>query len=327
LKGAGEEVVYDHVHHYLYAATEQGYVIIVDYADPSKPVLTNFSFDMTSYDSSLESIHICPEQGYFFVLLGDSAQIKVFETVKRSDPKTPPVYKTLQLSTTTLPSVLLPNKACTMIAVGRDNPSKDTAAQGGVTLIRDFDTESEEVVEVSLDSWDDQYVLGKGLHMPLTKNSLQYWDTLSPIANEVDFSDIIANYRTGIFLHPKKLAWSGDNDEELLVNLQENNGLIRIDAQTATATAAVGYGVKDHSIVPIDINKHDKTCDLKTYKHLFSMKNPDTIATLRYNDKKYVITANEGDSRDFGKYKGTYKAKEVFKGSSFVLPNVEVPRR
>ena len=179
--------------------------------------------------------------------------------------------------------------------------------------------------------------------MPLTKNALKYWNTLSHIANDVDFSNIIDNYRTGIFLHPKKIAWSGNNDEELLVNLQENNGLIRINVTSITAdvtsgdgggssttgtaqAAIVSYGVKDHNIVPIDINKSDKDCNLKTYKHLFSMRNPDTITTLRYNDKKYVITANEGDSREFDAYADQVKAEEIFVGNQFGLPHVQVPK-
>ena len=148
--------------------------------------------------------------------------------------------------------------------------------------------------------------------MPLTKNALEYWDTWSPIADEVNYSEIRNNYRSGVFLHPKKLAWSGPDDSELLVNLQENNGLLRINATTATATALVSYGVKDHSIVPVDINNSDKTCNLKTYQDLFAMRNPDTIATLRFNDKQYVVTANEGDSRKFEGFADKNKANTLF---------------
>ena len=273
------------------------------------------------------------------MLIGDSALLHVFETVKRDDPTQPQLYRSFQLSKDKLPSVMLPNKACNMIAIGSENPGKGSTNQGGITLIKNFDIDNEEqVVNLSLDAWDDKYVLRKGLHMPLTKNALHYWNTLSPIANDVDFSNVIDKYRTGIFLHPKKMAWSGHNDEELLVNLQENNGLIRINVTTTTTSryvssstaqaqaAVVSYGVKDHSIVPIDLNKNDKDCNLKTYKHLFSMRNPDTIATLAYNDKHYVITANEGDVREFNEFEDKVKAKEIFKGTEFALPHMKVPK-
>jgi hypothetical protein len=39
---------------------------------------------------------------------------------------------------------------------------------------------------------------------------------------------------------------------------------------------------------------------LKTYDSLFAMRNPDVIRTLRYGTKHYIITANEGGSKDFG---------------------------
>ena len=70
------------------------------------------------------------------------------------------------------------------------------------------------------------------------KNALKYWDSLSNIADDVNFTDVIEEYQAGFFLHPKKLAWSGSNDEELLVNLQENNGL--------QFTAIAGSNLFDH---------------------------------------------------------------------------------
>lgn len=217
----------------------------------------------------------------------------------------------IELGTDTLPSIILPNAACTTVAIGRENNGKGTS-QGGITLVRDFVSDNPSIREVSLGAWDDEYFLRKGLHMPLTYNALHYWDELSPIAETINFTDIREDYKPGIFLYPKKLAWSGTDDNELLVNLQENNGLMRIDANSAVATAVASYGVKDHSVVPIDINPSDKTCNMRTYRHLFAMRNPDTIAALRYNDKQYVITANEGDSMKFRGFKDFQKAKELF---------------
>ena len=207
------------------------------------------------------------------MLLGEISRIDIFETVKRSNPSAPKRRAAIDLGLESLPNIILPNKACTTLAVGTENTGKGTA-QGSVTLVRDFLADKPKVTDITLDVWDDDYILRKGLHMPLTKKALEYWGTLSPIADAVDFEAVLANYRSGIFLHPKKLAWSGDNDEELLVNLQENNGLVRINATSGTPTAVASYGVKDHSIVPVDINKKDKTCDMKTYQHVFAMRNP-----------------------------------------------------
>lgn len=74
-----------------------------------------------------------------------------------------------------------------------------------------------------------------------------------------------------------------------------------------------GYGLKDHSEVPIDLNRKDGDCVLKTYKSLFSMRNPDTIETIRYNDKVYVVTANEGNAYSFGDWDEEFRADRIFR--------------
>jgi hypothetical protein len=143
-------------------------------------------------------------------------------------------------------------------------------------------------------AWDDEYVLRKGLHMPLTKNALECWDEHSNLAEEANFTDVRTNYRSSLFLEGEYLAWSSPNEDELLVNLQANNGMVRINATTNSATALVGYGLKDHVITPVDINSHDKLCNLTTYQNLFALRMPDSIRTLRYNGMLYLPTANEG---------------------------------
>ena len=77
--------------------------------------------------------------------------------------------------------------------------------------------------------------------------------------------------------------------------MQINNGMPRIDAINAKLLDVVGYGLKDHAAVPLDLNPQDKTCDVRTYDHVFSMRNPDAITTLRYNGRMDVLTGNEGD--------------------------------
>jgi hypothetical protein len=77
-------------------------------------------------------------------------------------------------------------------------------------------------------------------------------------------------------------TWPGTgppNESALLVNLQENNGLLRINMTDLTADAVAGYGLTDHSVVPVDIN--DIECRLKRYPSLFVRRNPDTIQTFK----------------------------------------------
>ena len=152
------------------------------------------------------------------------------------------------------------------------------------------DTEEEPdatVIPMDFNQWDDQYLLERGLNMGLTLKALEYWDDHSHLADDLDFENIRNNYRSAIFLEPASLAWNGPSESELLVNLQENNGLLRINMTDLTPVAVAGYGLKDHSMIPVDIQTEDKTCDLQKYPSLFAMRNPDAIQTVKYNDKYY----------------------------------------
>ena len=83
------------------------------------------------------------------------------------------------------------------------------------------------------------------------------------------------------------MAWSPD-ETELLVNLQENNGLLRVEVATATSLSVASYDVKDRSRVPVDLIEDGK-CELKTYESLFAMRNPDIISTIRYNGESFAV--------------------------------------
>jgi hypothetical protein len=246
------------------------------------------------------------------VVLGDKGTVEMYETVKRTNPRSPSLLKSFDVGP--LPRVVLPNKNCDIVAVGNANAGKGLAS-GSVTLIRNPISDASVVTRVPIgedEGWDDAYMLKKGLHMPLSLSALEYWDSMSPIADEVDFSEIRENYKSAIFLEPKFMAWSDPDESELLVNLQENNGLMRIDVATSRPLAVASYGLKDHSKVPVDINADDNTCNRRTYDSLFAMRNPDTISTVRYNGKIYVITANEGDNKDYDAFTDRHKAKDLF---------------
>ena len=72
-------------------------------------------------------------------------------------------------------------------------------------------------------------------------------------------------------------------------------------------------------------NSGDKACNLKTYENLFSMRNPDTIETLRYDGKLYLQTANEGDNKEYLGWEDEIKAQKLFKGSELSLSRMVAP--
>ena len=81
------------------------------------------------------------------------------------------------------------------------------------------------------------------------------------------------------------------------VSLQENNAIAVIDLATKSIDKIIGLGFKDHSIAgnALDASQKDGV-NIKNWP-VKGMYMPDTIASMEYNGKTYLLTANEGDDR------------------------------
>jgi len=99
-------------------------------------------------------------------------------------------------------------------------------------------------------------------------------------------------------LEPEYITVSEDSSKAFVV-LQENNAVIEIDLTAKTVTSINALGFKDHSIPgnELDGNNKDDQVAIKT-EPAFGMYMPDSIASMTYNGKTYLLTANEGDDRD-----------------------------
>jgi WD40 repeat protein len=100
-------------------------------------------------------------------------------------------------------------------------------------------------------------------------------------------------------LEPEYIAVSADS-ATAFVALQENNGLAIVDIATATVTDIVALGFKDHSLAgnKIDANKNDKMPVLENIP-VYGMYQPDSIASYTFNDQTFIVSANEGDGREY----------------------------
>lgn len=86
------------------------------------------------------------------------------------------------------------------------------------------------------------------------------------------------------------------------VTLQENNAVAVIDIATATVDAIVGLGYKDHSLPGngLDVPETDYI-SISNWPFMGAYM-PDAIASYEMGGKTYLITVNEGDSRDYDGY-------------------------
>lgn len=83
------------------------------------------------------------------------------------------------------------------------------------------------------------------------------------------------------------------------VSLQENNAVAIVDTATGTLLSVRGLGFKDHSRFGLDASDRDGGVNIQKYQNVFGMYQPDAIAVYTVLGIPFVITANEGDARDY----------------------------
>ncbi|MCG9639225.1 choice-of-anchor I family protein [Vibrio sp. Isolate34] len=100
-------------------------------------------------------------------------------------------------------------------------------------------------------------------------------------------------------LEPEYLTFS-DNGK-LYVALQENNALAAIDVASAQVDAILGLGGKPWDTAQLDASNKDKNIgNLQSYAMLEGLYMPDSITSYSVDGNTYIVTANEGDGREYG---------------------------
>lgn len=107
-------------------------------------------------------------------------------------------------------------------------------------------------------------------------------------------------------LEPEYIAIS-DDSKTAYVTLQENNALAIVNLTTKTVSSIKALGFKDYGLPKnaLDVSDRDNgsgaaSIKFVTVSGLYGMYQPDTIATYTANGTTYLVTANEGDARDWG---------------------------
>ncbi|WP_169452431.1 choice-of-anchor I family protein [Caldimonas manganoxidans] len=109
-------------------------------------------------------------------------------------------------------------------------------------------------------------------------------------------------------LEPEYIAVS-DDGRTAYVTLQENNAIAIVDIETATVTSIRPLGFKDHSLAGMGMDVSDEDGGTHTNSGTPAVRIapvpvrglylPDAIASYTVGGQTYLITANEGDARDW----------------------------
>jgi hypothetical protein len=100
-----------------------------------------------------------------------------------------------------------------------------------------------------------------------------------------------------------KFAWA---------TLQENNALAIIDIQRARVVRVVPLGEKEHAAPGNGLDPSDRDAEIAIGNWpVFGMYLPDAIANYRFKGQRFLVSANEGDVRDWEGYSEEARVKDL----------------
>lgn len=151
------------------------------------------------------------------------------------------------------------------------------------------------------------------------KGSITALTTATNEVNDIDFSGfdspearnalvannviIKKNTAPSLDFEPEYITISNDS-LTAYVTLQEANSIATVDLTTKQVTRVDSLGFKDYSSGnnKIDLYKKEDTINITNNDEFLGVYMPDGIASYQVNGKTYLLTANEGDSREWGNY-------------------------
>lgn len=103
-----------------------------------------------------------------------------------------------------------------------------------------------------------------------------------------------------------------DDSRTAWVSLQENNAIAEIDIRQARVTRLLPLGFKDFSLAgnELDASNEDGGVNTRNWP-INGILQPDAIGAYSPNGQTYIVTANEGDSRDYDSFSEEVEVSEL----------------
>jgi hypothetical protein len=110
-------------------------------------------------------------------------------------------------------------------------------------------------------------------------------------------------------LEPEYITVAADG-KKAWVSLQEANaiGIIDLEAMTIEVKA---LGFKDWGQYLIDYTNEDEVASFRKLPNVYGLYQPDSIASYQWNGATFIVSANEGDSRDWDAYSEDIRAADI----------------
>lgn len=126
-------------------------------------------------------------------------------------------------------------------------------------------------------------------------------------------------------LEPEYVAISADSSTAY-VALQENNALAVVDLATVEVTDIIGLGTKNYNTIQTAMDSSDKDDAVNIRPvPVLGFYQPDSIAAYEFNGETYIVTANEGDARDYDGFSEEERVDDLTLDQSILdaYPNIQ----
>ena len=264
--------------------TEQLYVVnnnsieIIDLSDPNNPSTVN-AIDVTPFGDGAQSVAI--KNNILAIAVAndvntDNGFVLLYDPINPVNP--------VSLTVGALPDMLtFTNDGNTILVANEGEPNDDYTIdpEGSVSLI-DVSAglgaiSQADVTTLDFNAFDAQ-------EASLKANGVRIFGPNASVSQD---------------LEPEYIAVAED-DTEAYVALQENNAYATIDLVNQTVTEIKSFGLKDHSLPENSLDTSDETDFIfdATWP-IKGMYMPDGITSYNVNGTNYIITANEGDAREY----------------------------
>ncbi|GGD68156.1 choice-of-anchor I family protein [Lacimicrobium alkaliphilum] len=110
-------------------------------------------------------------------------------------------------------------------------------------------------------------------------------------------------------LEPEYIAVAADS-QKAFVSLQDNNAIGIIDLEDMTIEVKA-LGFKDWADYDIDFTNKDEVPAFRRLPGVYGMYQPDSIAAYEWNGATFIVSANEGDSRDWDAFTEEVRVKDI----------------
>ncbi len=292
--GAAEIVSHDPISQRLFVINADSQAVdAINISDPTNPVL-DYSFSVIPYGAQANSVAV-----------HNGVVVAAVEADPKQDPGQAVFFEANDgdfinsVTVGALPDMVTftPDGDYVLVAnEGEPNDSYTVDPEGSVSII-DLTTESPATITQSNVATADFSGFTPGSLDP----SVNIYGPRATVAQDLE-PEYIAVYKVG----------NGPNKWKAAVTLQENNAVATINVSQAHVTRIDGLGFKNHSKArnAIDASNEDSAIRIKRWP-VKGMYQPDSIASYKQGGKTYLITANEGDSRDYTGFSEETRVKDV----------------